>query len=127
MKTTITLIIGLVAALIIGWFAGQHSHENVANLQTNPQPQSIESQARQVSERTQRTAKLAALLSLLNLEEQNIKALAVTMNIPDDVSKMDAMKALDDPAVKSYSVYFQFKIICEAMRKSVQAMQNDNP
>jgi hypothetical protein len=125
MKTTITLIIGLAAGLLIGWFAGLHRHTNVTNLQADPRTLPIEVQAKQVAERTQRSAKLAALLSLLNLEEQNLKALAVTMNIPDDVSKMEATKALDDPTMKPYSVYFQFKGIYEAMLKSVQEMQPD--
>ncbi len=95
-------------------------------MQTNPQTQSMERQARQVSARTQRSVRLMVLSSQLNLEEQNLKALAVAMNIPDDVSKMEAKTALEDPTMKSYSLYFQFEIICEGMRETVQELQNDN-
>jgi hypothetical protein len=124
MKTTMTLIIGLVAGLIIGWFAGQQRHGSAANLHTEPQSQSMEAQAKQVAESTHRSATWWALVSL---QEQNLNELAVAMKVPDDVSKMEAKTALNDPNMKSYSPYFHSKYAYELTRQIVQEQQNGNP
>jgi hypothetical protein len=54
---------------------------------------------------------------LIWVTDQMLQALASAMHIPDDISKMEANKALRDPGVAQYLLYFQMKERYEAMRE----------